>query len=938
VHQYLIDFAENMITIYRYRGIILNMKIRSKLLLAFGGLVLCIVFTTFIALGTTSDLQRSVNSILEVENPKMQTAWSIQAQVNEISKSIRNYILLDSEEKKLLELDDLERAVSIASEDFRRMDEMTTDVQGRLIIKDLERAGANYLTFQNNVMELAKAGDDQGATDLLYADGANPQQQLFQVIDDLLEINKTIIANSAQSSEKLYDDTFGVLLVLPLFFTLLGVAVAYWVGRNIIRNLANVSDVMDGFAKGSVDSSIRLPERSMDEIGTVARSFNRMAASLQEKQVIEEKWRVQNEEQIWLHSNLSSIHNSLQSMYSIDMLSNKLLEEIAPLLGAYCGIIYVLEESVDQNQNDIYKLSGTYAISTDDKHSIRGIIYPGDGVIGQVILSKEMTILTGVSNDQIRIITGLAEIDNVYVYAFPFLNNNKVEAVLEFVTQHKLTDIQLLFLERLGTVKGLLIRKMSSQNKIEQLLLESQTLTEELQQHSEELNVQQEELMQTNSELEEQTTALQESENRLQTQQGQLEEINADLEEKAQELEHQAQRLITASAYKSEFLANMSHELRTPLNSMLILAKLLAENRQGNLTKKQVEFATTVHSSGNDLLVLINQILDLARVESGKVQVNMDVIKVQELLDFVERNFSPVVQQKGLELIMDIQPDMPDSLQSDPIRLQQIIRNLLDNAIKFTDRGKVTFSMHIIDNQAGLPVLNLSVGDTGIGIPIEQQEIIFDAFVQVDGTTSRKYGGTGLGLSISRELAKLLGGEIRLTSLPGVGSTFTLILPFKTDEPVIRPIPPVIKLLNNKIENKREEISNIQDHSFAGSTILIIDDDIRNVFALSSRLETYDIQVLYADNGMGGIEMLKLNPEIDLILMDVMMPGMDGNATTREIRTMSQYEQLPIIVVTANARKEDREKSMDSGATDYITKPVEVEQLLSLLKIWLSRK
>jgi two-component system chemotaxis sensor kinase CheA len=317
----------------------------------------------------------------------------------------------------------------------------------------------------------------------------------------------------------------------------------------------------------------------------------------------------------------------------------------------------------------------------------------------------------------------------------------------------------------------------------------------------------------------------------------------------------------------------------------------------------------------------------------------MDTIKVQDLVDFVQRNFGPIVQQKGLDLVMGIQHDIPDSLQSDSVKLQQIIRNLLANAIKFTDKGKVTFAMNVEDNEEGLPVLNVSVGDTGVGIPKDKQEMIFDSFVQADGTTSRKYGGTGLGLSISRELAKILGGEIRLTSSPGVGSTFTLILPFiESEKSVIQP-EPQLRDKKSKIRIKdTKDTKDMRDLSFGGRTILIIDDDIRNVFALSSRLEVYDIQVLYADSSLGGIELLKLNPDIDLILMDVMMPGMDGNAATREIRTMAQYDQLPIIMVTANVREADRDISMDAGATDYITKPVEVEQLLTLLKIWLSRK
>jgi two-component system chemotaxis sensor kinase CheA len=914
------------------------MSIRTKLFLGFGVLALCLILVTLLSLFTTSKLKQSVDAIFDAEYPKMQTAWSIQNNVNEISKRLRNYILVESEAAKEGELVRMNSAIKAGGEGFVALEAMTTDAQGKLIMNELRRVGREYLDFQNEVLEMAKSGNTEGAAKVLMDDGARHQQALFNTIEDLLELNRVAMDSASQSAVELYNKMFGILVVLPFMIILLGVGIVIWVSRTIVTNLGNVSSVMEQFAIGSADSILRLPNTSRDEIGLVAKSFNRMADSLKEQYEQDKRWREHNEDQAWLHSNLSALHGVMQSATAVEELCDKLLQEIAPLLGVCCGVIYVSEEA--ENQTDRYKLSGTYAVPLEDKEKLKVILEPGDGVLGQVIISRERVKITDLALAQIRITTGFTELDAAYIYINPFLNREKVEAVLELVIHRELSPIQEKFLEQLGLVTGLLLEKLKSQSRIEQLLRDSQALTEELQQYSEELNVQQEELMQTNSELEEQTAALQESENRLQIQQVQLEEINTELEEKAHELERQAAQLITASAYKSEFLANMSHELRTPLNSMLILAKLLAENREGNLTDKQVEFAHTVFSSGNDLLTLINQILDLARVESGKVQVNLNNIRVQSLVDFVKRNFGPVAQQKGLDLVLDIQPGVPDSFRSDPLRLQQILRNLLSNAIKFTDRGKVAFTVDVAADAEGSSILGLSVIDTGIGIPKDMQEVIFDAFVQGDGTTNRKYGGTGLGLSISRELARLLGGEIKLSSSHGEGCTFTLNLPLLEAEEEHSPAEELLMapLTTNKTDNIRMQIPVIEDYSFSGKTVLIVDDDIRNVFALSSRLEVYGIKVLYADNGKGGIELLKQNPEIDLILMDVMMPVMDGYAATRQIRAIPQFSKLPIIFVTANAMKEDRDKSLEAGASDYIVKPVVIEQLLALLKIWLGRK
>src|SRR5205823_1317799 len=424
-----------------------------------------------------------------------------------------------------------------------------------------------------------------------------------------------------------------------------------------------------------------------------------------------------------------------------------------------------------------------------------------------------------------------------------------------------------------------------------------------------------------------------------------------EIEQARAALEEKAEQLSLSSRYKSEFLANMSHELRTPLNSLLILARLLADNVGGNLTPKQVEFARTIHSSGAELLALINDILDLAKIESGTVTLNIAAERFTDVADYVQRTFGQVANDQGLEFVVDIDPKLPASIETDGKRLQQIITNLLSNAFKFTSRGRVALRAELAPSgwSAGHPILDqaeevvaLAVSDTGIGIPTNKQRLIFEAFQQADGTTSREYGGTGLGLSISRELARLLGGEIRVASTQGQGSTFRLYLPLRyetANEAVAVPETEPAGIEMRAVEPRSiepvlpsvEESEARSPGELDGKKVLLVDDDIRNVFALTSALEQHGMEVLHAESGKEGIELLKRSPDIEVVLMDVMMPGLDGLDTMRIIRQLDSYRDIPIIAVTAKAMMGDRDKCLAAGATDYVAKPVNIDLLLATL-------
>lgn len=413
--------------------------------------------------------------------------------------------------------------------------------------------------------------------------------------------------------------------------------------------------------------------------------------------------------------------------------------------------------------------------------------------------------------------------------------------------------------------------------------------------------------------------------------------LAANLNQMSAELGSLYRQVEIANRNKSEFLANMSHELRTPLNSLLILSKMLSENKDQNLTPDQVKYAGTVYSAGCDLLALINEILDLSKVEAGKMPIDPKDVKVVEIQDYLEQSFRPVAEHKGLDFTLTVAREVPRVVYTDTNRLQQILKNLLSNAFKFTEKGKVEMRIGLAKDKAfpmealkDGPVIAFVVTDTGIGIPPEKQKLIFEAFQQADGTTSRKYGGTGLGLTISREIARLLGGMIEVESVPGQGSTFTLYLPANYSSGDLQ-------VHDSESEPALDVPPLPVDANFEGKHVLIVDDDMRNIFAITSVLEARGMKVIFAENGKVAMKMLEQHPHVDLVLMDTMMPEMDGIEATGVIRANPSFTNLPIISLTAKAMKGDREKCIEAGASDYVTKPVDPDRLLSLIHIWLEK-
>ncbi|GAA4792293.1 HAMP domain-containing protein [Streptomyces ziwulingensis] len=859
---------------------------------------------------------------------------------------------------------------------------------------------------------------------------------------------------------------------------------------NLTRQVRAIAEVTSAVAEGDLTRSINV--EASGEVAELKDNINAMVESLRETTRA-------NQQQDWLKTNLARISSLMQGHRDLPVVAELIMDELVPLVSAQYGAFYLAE---DGPHGPELRLVGAYGYPDDDGRPTR--IPFGRTLVGQAARSRRTIMVADLPPDYVTISSGLGQVVPSALVLLPIVVEGQVLGVIELASVAPFTQIHRDFLAQLMETIGVNVNTIVANARTDELLSESQRLTAELQARSTELQVQQDELQRSNAELEEKASLLA-------TQNRDIEAKNLQIEQARQELEARAQQLSLASKYKSEFLANMSHELRTPLNSLLILAQLLAQNPSRNLTPKQVEYAGIIHSAGSDLLQLINDILDLSKVEAGKMDVAPERVTLRQLIEYVEATFRPMTTQKSLEFTVTTAPGAPADLLTDDSRLRQVLRNLLSNAVKFTERGSVELRIEPASDgevPAGVirggAVVAFRVQDTGIGIPEQHLETIFGAFQQADGTTSRKYGGTGLGLSITREIAQLLGGAVSVDSTPNLGSTFTLFLPVARPDfeellgrgrpaehssaqtaadALDRPAPlpelttghrrrprrllvveerprglltlvaesvvadlshgrddaggrppldvvtavgaqeaagalaaeschcvvlelgmpdgeasrflralrgdsalasvPVLVHSGHRVDVALEEslrsgadsgalefLSSLDElrerialhlsaeepgdvlslvrpeelqrtatsalgETHAGRTVLVVDDDARNLFALSGILELHGFRVLHAENGRKGIDTLLNNPDIALVLMDVMMPEMDGYAATAEIRAMQRYAELPIIAVTAKAMPGDREKSLASGASDYVTKPVDTGDLMACVRRWL---
>ncbi|MBI3756386.1 MAG: HAMP domain-containing protein, partial [Deltaproteobacteria bacterium] len=529
--------------------------------------------------------------------------------------------------------------------------------------------------------------------------------------------------------------------------------------ENLTTQVRAIAEVATAVTKGDLTRSIKV--EAQGEVAALKDNINEMIRNLKDT-------TLKNSEQDWLKTNLAKFSRMLQGQKDLFAVGRLILSELAPVVGAQQGTLYTMDHDHSKEELQLKLLAG-YAY--EDPNRIRKFKL-GQGLVGQCAQEKQKIVMSTVPHDYLNISSSLGKSSPVNVLILPVLFEGHVKGVMELASFERFSPTHQAFLDQLMESIGIVINTIEANMRTEDLLKQSQSLAKELQSR-------QEELQQTNQELEEKAKLLAE-------QNAEVERKNEEVEQARSALEEKAKQLALTSKYKSEFLANMSHELRTPLNSLLILSDQLSKNLDRNLTDKQIEFAKTIHVSGNELLELINDILDLSKIESGTVTVEACDLALSDLQDYVERTFRHVADSKRLKLLLNFSPDLPANIQTDAKRIQQVLKNLLSNAFKFTEEGSVSLNVSVAQEgwhnditslQEASTVLAFSVHDTGIGIHPDKQLIIFEAFQQADGSTSRKYGGTGLGLAISREIAQMLGGEIKLTSQPGAGSTFTLFLP-----------------------------------------------------------------------------------------------------------------------------------------------------------------
>ena len=685
--------------------------------------------------------------------------------------------------------------------------------------------------------------------------------------------------------------------------------------QNLTTQVRSIAEVATAVTKGDLTRVVQVDARG--EVAELKDNINTMIDNLR-------LTTDRNTEQDWLKTNLAKFTNMLQGQRDLSSVGRLLLSELAPLVDAHQGVIYQVVS--DEGETSLRLLSA-YADDGEASHPTR--LRVGEGLVGQCVADRRTMLISDIPENVVPIRSALLRSSPRNIIILPVLFEGQVKAVIELGAVATFTTLQTTFLEQLTSSIGIVLNSIEATMQTEELLTQSQTLAAELQS-------QQGELQQTNEQLE--LKAQQVAERNVE-----VERKNQELEQARRALEEKAAELALTSKYKSEFLANMSHELRTPLNSILILGQQLADNPDGNLSPRQTEFARTIHGAGTDLLNLISDILDLSKIESGTVSVEAEEIYFQNLIDRVSRPFRHEAENRDLDFSVHLDPTLGRSLITDSKRVQQVLKNLLSNAFKFTEKGGV--KLDVFAAEAGYsqdhPVLSQSpmivafrVSDTGIGIPLDKQRIIFEAFQQADASTSRRYGGTGLGLAISRELATLLGGEIQLRSTPGEGSAFTLYLPLtyvgssitarqlQASTPGGSAVRPQIERVSRApvVERVPDDRDDLQE---GDSVFLIVEDDPHYARIVADLAREQGLKVLVAMNGAEALEMARaFRPTA--ISLDVFLPDMLGWTVLSRLKQDPQLRHIPVQMLTLD---EDRQHGLARGAFDFISKPTEADDL-----------
>ncbi|MDP1811301.1 MAG: response regulator [Sediminibacterium sp.] len=1211
----------------------MNQSIKAKLFTGFSVIVLILITVAFFMTNKLAETNSRLENLVDVSSKKVSLSHEILIDVLNVGRQEKNIILEKDIFKMELYRSNMNKVLSALDKKISEFRELADEI-GIKDISEFKTLWDEYKISLDEIVLLAMKNENDKAFEISGTKGFKTRENATILMERIITRNENRMAEDKRISDENYKSSLNLIIVLIIAGLIILMIIAYWIVRGITKRISFIAKEAEKIASREFAGD-KPEDKTKDELEPVFNSLINISESFREvtenaNSVASGDYTVDftprsdrdtlgnalkkmtgslrettaaNEKHNWLTAGQNQLNEKLIGDQSIEELATNTISFLCAYLKANIGAVYLFND-----EDKALVLNGQYAfVSPEDTKEKFAL---NEGLIGQAAREQKQISLRDITEEQIRITSSVLNAKPKHLLITPFLFEGKTLGVIEVGRLTDFSETEKEFINASMESIAISVNSAIARKQIQELL-------EETKAQSEELQMQQEELKQTNEELEEQTQNLKQQQEELQMTNEELEEQTQSLEMKNKEveaakydIEQKTKQLEISSRYKSEFLSNMSHELRTPLNSLLILSKDLSENRKKNLDNDQVESAGIIYKSGHDLLVLINEVLDLSKIEAGKMSINIERVSLRNLTDELIRNFKHHAEQKGLKLTSKLDKELPESIRTDSQRLNQILKNLLSNAIKFTEKGSVNISI----NRYTESMVIISVTDTGIGIQEDKQMAIFEAFQQADGGTSRKYGGTGLGLSISRELAKLLGAEIKLSSKPNEGATFSVIIPLEIHheyepagtntlketvlykphagngakylnypsieddrdsitrddkvvliieddlkfastllkqankkgfkclsvatgedgllfaakykpqaiildmelpginghnvllelkanpsvrhipvhiisanerslEPIkegaieylMKPvdkkdleeafnrienfvnrkmknlliieddensrkamrkligngdvkcfeagtgkealdvyqqyhidcivldiglpdmsgfdliyklenlkghnIPPIIiytgkeltkeennelqkyaesiiikgvkseerlldetalflhRTISNLPESKQVIINNLYDKEaiFHSKKILLVDDDMRNVFALSKILKERGMEIVKAENGKNALEMLDTHSDIDLVLMDIMMPEMDGYEAMKRIRSQRKFKNLPVIALTAKAMNDDKQKCIDAGANDYIAKPVDVERLLSLMRVWLSK-
>nr|WP_234571916.1 response regulator [Rhodohalobacter sp. 614A] len=891
----------------------MNLRIdtlRKKIGLGFGLLTIVLAIAVFITIYLIQDINNISDFIRDQRYSSARAGLELSDGINESMADLRGWTILQRDSFKVDREETWENEIRPNINRLQEISEDWTNPENVERLAELAPLISRLEQLQNEVEALATTDLEQ-ATNILDGELFALNEQIERVLEALVENHERLLQQDFATIDQEITLLNNIAWLLLAAGVLIGFVLAVIITNSITAPLSKAVEVAKNIGDGDLTTSV--PVTGSGEMRKLGEALVNMRNSLK-------KTQEENQLYDWFTRGQNKLNNVTRGDQGIEELANKIIKFLTTYVVASIGALYLFNDDKEQ-----LELIGKYAFSTaGEKNSFKF----GEGLIGQAASNKQTITLTEIDENYIRIKSSITEAPPKNILAIPFIIDNKPLGVVEIGKFESFAQKEIEFLESSMEDVGISMYSAIARKKIQELLEETQLQSEELQQ-------QQEELEQNNEELEEQAHSLKEQQEELRVANEELEEQtqvveqkNHDLERARTEIELKAEQLEISSKYKSEFLANMSHELRTPLNSLLILAGDLKRNKNGNLSEDELENAEVIEKSGRDLLELINEILDLSKIESGKMELNVSEVNINELANDLSRNFKKQAEKKGLNLITNIHEKVPEAVYTDRQRLEQILKNLLSNALKFTANGeiKIDFTRNADE------FISIAVTDTGIGIPQEKQDLIFEAFQQADGGTSRKYGGTGLGLSISRELAKLLSGKMTLESSEGKGATFTVTIPLtlksdgnKTSEKTAKV---TVKSNNITVRNTRfvdfpTIDDNREDISESDDTILIIEDDANFAKILGKQATERGFKFISAATGEDGL-ILANQYQPTAIILDLNLPGIDGHMVLRELKGNPDVRHIPVHIISAEEKSLD---SIKSGAVQYLTKPVTEDQL-----------